>query len=1425
MPVSVIIKTRVRSDAAGFGDRRPDIEAALLRAVGRALARSRGEVLEKQAEGVRVRVHTPDITWTGARVDDVLPADRRTIEDFLRAALARAVDAAGLGLEGTARDDMPQDGPPPGEVGEPFDPSRFDPATNTYAIPSYQPRPNPGAPTAVPLQPSTGAGIQVHFSNMEGATEAEQAEALRLLLAGDLKGFRDLMTDRSDEGLSVLTRMAAKDPAKFLKFLRSVIDANAKDIADDLERRPDDLYGKTMFKGYQRRLDVVLETFPAAKTVLRERAQKTPGIMELIGLSKALAETRWKLFAYLWNGPETTDSDLLMQIKAETDSLPLRVGHFLAASGTDKAKALLPDFLKDLTENIRWILAVTDKVREIDSLLGVFRTFFSAAMDKMEEVMVLREARNLYLKPVRDNPVPTTARIAEVMKAANDLYDGWSKKAADRRLEKIRQILDGLSKLVNKVDLKKSSHKGRVSKGAADYNTRLDAFYRDELGLSGRLQTINFFSHAWSREAYLREVSKLEQDVPLVVTHFQLLQFWKLSLDVWDVITDNPLVGSRNEQGDWGRALFAIQEEAKLQYDAPAYDKLKASYDRWNAQISSIQGWINFYMKLNFYAYLGLTVVAMVVTAGVGSALGGGLALEVILAEAGTFTLITTVGKVALLGQPLNPAEVAVEFGENALMFGALKVLNLGFAAAAAKLIAPEKTLLQVLFVFGANTAVVTSVPIIIGRLEHTAMSDDSKAMLVINVVVSAVMMAFGSPKLTEGFENLTDAELADRLKILESLRKSSAEADALLKQLDAFIKSPDLPPEDFAKLQDRVKDVFPEFRKLLERLAGPEFTDPVLKKLNLDRGQLRELAQMVQKAADLIAGAKYVATKPAGLPAPSQSLKLVATGAGTYEYNPGAAGQSTAEVTARLRGQGYTVTDEGGGVLRLSLPSAPDQSILLLPAAEPGAPAFDRPLLERAAGYRPPAEMAQLVADLNRILPDLPAVLESEFGGNTALATLDLLIEQRANLPKRWPIDSIRGLAEMFKLERGVTRAAIRRLFKTLKPEQLTDLFGKYQKITKNPGVRPGSEYLVSEEIPPERSVELIDLFDALRRANYDLPEGMSRKAIQGLLRWVREARADGLDVPKEIAARLDKIPVVKNRLQALEAASPIKDPSLSAYEAVLDRHRPALAPGLSLLQMTPPEAVAAVENLAKTSGGRFSDAGERAVFEKTVGEYLKSVEKIKNAKEVSKSIEGEILRAAGFRREIETIVAALEQGAEIFASGKPIKVEGVPDSDVRLKIDPAMFKLTRGFVVKNAPVDAEVQIDVGKQTIEGKIVVEEVTTQKLELPPELNDLVPGKSTASGGEIDFRALEKSSPSGRKFAQMIKLRAAKIFAEQFLNAFKGLSGQPGRIPPPDMVIRVGSAEADAIAVAESLGFKVEVNKPAASANKPAPGTK
>ena len=217
----------------------------------------------------------------------------------------------------------------------------------------------------------------------------------------------------------------------------------------------------------------------------------------------------------------------------------------------------------------------------------------------------------------------------------------------------------------------------------------------------------------------------------------------------------------------------------------------------------------------------------------------------------------------------------------------------------------------------------------------------------------------------------------------------------------------------------------------------------------------------------------------------------------------------------------------------------------------------------------------------------------------------------------------------------------------------------------------------------------------------------------------------------------------------------------------------------------------VQALEALAQPAGGRFSEPQVRSDFIAMIDGYRVLLGKLQAGANIERNI-------IGARNEIVAIVAALEEGTVVFSIGPVAKV----------KINPGLFDLPRSYTLGNAPAEVPVQIDVGTQTVDGRLVVSEVTTGELSLPEFLKGLDPQSGEPAGGKIDYAKFNKSDASHRKFLQMIHIRAAAKFATELAKAFSGLSGSKAQVQAPDMVIKVGKASAPAKRVAKELGFNV-----------------
>jgi hypothetical protein len=134
VPVRVQVPLRLRVDRASLWARGDDLDEALAAALGRALARSRQEVLEPRGGYVSARVAEPTFTWFGEALHEIPPALRHKTEARLRAGIAAAVEESRI-LEPPG--DEPGSEPLPDQASEQVDRQRLSRLFRTYRVPSY----------------------------------------------------------------------------------------------------------------------------------------------------------------------------------------------------------------------------------------------------------------------------------------------------------------------------------------------------------------------------------------------------------------------------------------------------------------------------------------------------------------------------------------------------------------------------------------------------------------------------------------------------------------------------------------------------------------------------------------------------------------------------------------------------------------------------------------------------------------------------------------------------------------------------------------------------------------------------------------------------------------------------------------------------------------------------------------------------------------------------------------------------------------------------------------------------------------------------------------------------------------------------------------------------------------------------------------
>lgn len=131
MPAAVHIPIRMRVSAASLADHPAAIDAAVSRALGRALARSHTEVLANTGDYLAVHCGAPEIKWSGAALPAVAAATRCATERRLATLIATATRAAGLDAAAWVQT------PLTGRAADSYDPAR-ERSFGRYAVDSYE---------------------------------------------------------------------------------------------------------------------------------------------------------------------------------------------------------------------------------------------------------------------------------------------------------------------------------------------------------------------------------------------------------------------------------------------------------------------------------------------------------------------------------------------------------------------------------------------------------------------------------------------------------------------------------------------------------------------------------------------------------------------------------------------------------------------------------------------------------------------------------------------------------------------------------------------------------------------------------------------------------------------------------------------------------------------------------------------------------------------------------------------------------------------------------------------------------------------------------------------------------------------------------------------------------------------------------------
>jgi hypothetical protein len=1205
-------------------------------------------------------------------------------------------------------------------------------------------------------------------------------------------------------------------------------------------------------------LAYVARAIPETQPIAAEWQRRRPGFARVAALLQTLAEARAALSRYLvaplgspsprqLPGPpnaaamasfEHTDPDLLASLVQVTAHL-LR---YQAVALLDPQQSGLDDFAYqlelDLVANIRWIEATLDRVQSIDAMLAGLRLLSGPGADKLEEAKVLREIRADLLATAAQSPLPTAARATALHETAEKRFADWIGTTADRRLAGLRKNVSALMMAMGPVPSRSDPSK-KVWPTAPSPYSEAALLNNDELIFSsvdydwnrGELGTDiyelkNDVAAPWTGprdESYLAAVNALEARATIAAARIAVISVWRVGVQIqWDVLRGD--IGTADEQKSWLGEAARLHREANAQYAKPDIGSLRNWVQSWAQRLDNMNDLIRDAIRRENNRRILMALAALVATAITGGALAGlGVsALTITIGEATTFTAVSTIATPLVLGKPVQITEVVSQFGLNIATFGTFRILDFGIAAGAGRLF-PRNAFAQLGVIFGGQLLAATGVPLLLSYVENGKFPDDLVSFLMPLIVLGTLGALLGAPDVMARIRQQQLATIPLVAQLYDTLVAIRREADGIIAQLrDPLVRGRMTKPE-WEALRQRGVLLSNEMAATLRRLAAPDIADAQLAALGLTRRYALSLADINSQYGALLPNAEFSGgAGAAALPAPQEVIGeegVIVTG-NQVEYNPNAAGMEPTALVRRFRAAGYQPTEDAG-VIRLLAPGEDTPRYVMVPTVpDMPAPALARLVTPLGAGA---AEV------LRRSQTNVAIGLRS-LQTQTAVPALEQMITAMAKNDEENATGVLDGLGRYFKsrtinepdavlgwkgianffeiggslkmlatiLKSGgdytiaVGRVALGR-FTTLRA---TDLAGIDWIIKKNRNVLDRIIGIASGFVEPNVVFAGINLLESRTESGFDqlVDQLASANAVE------RQKAAAAMDEAIAIVVQSPtrRLRFVKQTIDGQETLT-VRFPGETGadYRARLDAVARGLAQplgsGLDIFAGTPSDVGAAVERLGQAKGGKFSDRAERAAFEKTVAHFRDMIDRLHQGTDV-------IRNAVGDRREINAVTSAVILGGEVFANG----------NGIRITINPGLFELKPGLTLINFPETVAIQIDLG-QKLDGKIIITEVTAARLFLPDALRGLLPG---GAPGTIDMAALKggatpEEEASNRKWLQMFKLRAAALFAQKLLEAFRVFSDPNATIALPEMVMQVKGAEPDAVIGAAQLGFRIE----------------
>jgi hypothetical protein len=902
------------------------------------------------------------------------------------------------------------------------------------------------------------------------------------------------------------------------------------------------------------------------------------------------------------------------------------------------------------------------------------------------------------------------------------------------------------------------------------------------------------------RKIDLDAASRLDRDAAIFGMHAALFLLYATNLTIHQQMVATE-VGSKSFREEQGKKLSTMRQEMRDQMLSGNFDQFFQKQEGYRQTLDTVISDMKHEARIDLLKNLAITVVTALITEGASLAIRAASLSETIaiartaralssvstLVEVGIFTSTELSLQHVVFGKEITGAEVLKSAVNNLAFAGALKAVA-AFAEPLAKGGTVRKLLFGNLIAFSGTAAISATLT----RITSGSWPPDIALFLTQTaasyLLIVGVHHAFDSMVAKPELQKLVKSRL-------ENLDKAN---EALRAKLDDRINSGTLTRAEFESIKQ-------ERQRLVEeaRAVAQAFRDA-------NGITAEEMAGINKMADNAIADARNASFPDAGsaaspdqvrgLPPPESAPELVRVGdSDTYVYNPAKPHTNLDAMLVRYKEKGFTVEGNSSlirvvdpqGRTRFLLASGPvvKPTLFLPPGSSEKAPAAGA--LERATGLKGDA-LENARATLVRINRDAETKIIAEYSDYAALQTFSLLIEQVTVIGGGWSIDAVRGVADALTLEKGIPRSAVRRLMQTVEPAKLQTLFEAYHAISSSPKVRPGSNYLIADDLLPKNSVKLIEAWRQMMAKGIELPEDMDMRATRGVLRLMEDKPGSWLN---EIA----KMPKARRAAQ-LRAKSALSDPTVKLPENVTELLAVIAAdipghPGLSPLSGSNGDAfVKEIES--QQPNAKFDSPDLRQDFVNKVDLLRRDVALLEQGGELKHGLwEGVVGRA----KEVIVTSRVLLDGGTVLSSDREIGAKNqLPNVNLE------NFALPGGGKVKNAPQGKDVHIDLLYRDAAGAMVALEATTAELALPDALSALDP-KSANYGSDIDWSMLDSSNASHRKFMQAIKIYQLNKMATALSTHW---SGRPA--DPAVMRMAADNFSVPAARALENLGFQLEL---------------